>query len=280
MLISINLAIDIAQHETWHDTLQLNGAADAREDDGSSITSTSDSLSLSDSAESISRSFTQSSLRKGIKDVEKTISRLYRLSVAIRKSAAQSRKTKAANYVDRDESGHDMSSEFEKYATRLVKQKYPDISQVLCERLGYANSLRRRQFLYRQRHQQKPSLGTTSRVPQGATVLMSGPPVLSPGVRDGAHSSSNDLQSGPSPAVREDGKSALLSQTIASALEIRSIRPRGTLSMVSTAITASPVPGSFDVPSPPKITARAKEFQCPYCCLMLPAKDASPPRWR
>lgn len=88
MLISINLAIDIAQHETWHDTLQLNGAADAREDDGSSTSSTSDSLSLSDSAQSIPRSFTQSSLRKGIKDVEKTISRLYRLSVAIRKSAA------------------------------------------------------------------------------------------------------------------------------------------------------------------------------------------------
>lgn len=280
MLISINSAIDIVQHETWHDTLQLNGAADAKEDDESSASSTSDSLSLSNSTESISRPFPRSSLRKGIKDVEKTISRLYRLSVAIRKSATQSRKTKAAKYVDRDESGHDMSSEFEKYATRLIKQKYPDISQVLCERLGYANSLRRRQFLYRQRHQQKLSLGTTRRVPQGATVLMSGPPVLSPGVGDGAHSLSNDLQSGPSPAAREDGKSALLSQTMASALAIRSIRQRGALSNTSTVITASPVPGSFDVPSAPKMTARAKEFQCPYCFLMLPAKEASHPRWR
>lgn len=278
--MQFNIAIGIAQHETWHAIPQVAGTAETEEDAGSSISSAPDSSSMSDSVESESASFTRSPLKEGIKDVEKTISRLYRLSTTIRKSAVQNRKTKAANYVDRDESGHDMSSEFEKYATHLVKQEYPDMSQVLCERLGYANSLRRRQFLYRQRHQQKLSLGTKSRVSQGGTELMPEPSVLTPGTRDGAHSLSKDLQFGHSPAVREDGKSALLSQTMAPALEIRSIRPGGALSMVSTAITASPVQGSFDVPSPPQLTARAKEFQCPYCCLMLPAKEASPSRWR
>ena len=175
-----------------------------------------------------------------------------------------------------------MSSEFEKFATRLIKVKYPDMSQTLSERLGYANSLRRRQFLYRQRHQQKLGLGLNTRT--AGEVKKSEPEptpsMLIPRSGDDGQFLSKEMHFSPSPALRQDGKSTLLSQTIATALDVRSFRPRDALSKVSTAITAAPVEGSFDVPPPPNMTARAKEFQCPYCCLILPIKVASAARWR
>ena len=225
---------------------------------------------------------TPSPLKQGIDDIEKTITRLYRLSVAIRKSATQIRKMKAASYVDRDENGHDLTSEFENFATRLIRLKYPDVSQELCQRLGYANALRRRQFLYRQRHQQKLSLGSSNRILDKVTESRPGvgPLVLTPRNGDDGESISREMRPSPSPVLRQDGKSALLSETMATALELRSFRPGDALSRVSTAITAAPLHGSFDVPPPPRITARAKEFQCPYCCLILPVEVASIARWR
>ena len=208
-----------------------------------------------------------------IEDIEKTITRLYRLSVAIRKSATQNRKTKAASYVDRDENGHDMSSEFEKFAIRLIRLKYPVMSQALCKRLGYANSLRRRQFLYRQRHQQKLSLGLKNRTRNIAVDSRSE-------IEYSYLTPQNRIDGQSSPALQHDRKGALLSQTMATSLEIRSFRPGDALSKVSTAITTAPMQSSFDVPPPPRLTPKAKEFQCPYCCLILPVKVASTSRWR
>ena len=257
----------------------MNEANDARGEEDLSTSSSTSISSDSDMMEYQIDSSSQSPLREEIKNIEKTITRMYRLSVAIRKSSSQGRKKKAANYIDRDESGHDMSSEFQKFATTLIKQKYPDISEALCERLGCANSLRRRQFLYRQRHEQKLSLGANSRPPNKVTALKLEHPVPNQDFLDGGHTPSKNPQSRHI-TTQKDRQSTPLSHTVASTLEIHSFQPGAALSKVSTAITASPLQGSFDVPPPPKLNAGAKEFQCPYCFMILPAKFASISRWR
>jgi hypothetical protein len=37
--------------------------------------------------------------------------------------------------------------------------------------------------------------------------------------------------------------------------------------------------GSISIPDPPKPAAGSKEFECPYCCMILPMKEAMRSNW-
>jgi hypothetical protein len=105
--------------------------------------------------------------------VQDLVDRLHRLSALIRKSAVRDRNSKAANFVERDEDGNDLSATFESNALRIIRQFYPNASETLCRRLGESVSLRRKRILYNRRHQVK--LARRVPVPDQAIVALENP---------------------------------------------------------------------------------------------------------
>jgi hypothetical protein len=201
--------------------------------------------------------------------------------VAIRRPSIISQNAKAANFVIRDEDGNDVGEQFADFALTWITHQFPEAPPVLRERLAKSVTLRRKRFLYRQSHQKK--LGMKS--------FLTPPPrperSLSPGLDadstviartvventvQGTHSKHNNLL-----------KPRLLSQTSASKVsgkfrpeDIFEQTPSRTPTVFSGAFTQQ---GSISIPDPPKPAAGSKEFECPYCCMMLPMKEAMRSQW-
>ncbi|KAL1638136.1 hypothetical protein SLS58_008973 [Diplodia intermedia] len=87
--------------------------------------------------------------------IEQTIDRLYRLSVVIRRPSIANQNVKAANFPIKDEEGNEYGDAFYNYALQLVTHRCQSADQVLRERLARSITLRRKRFLYRQKHQEK-----------------------------------------------------------------------------------------------------------------------------
>lgn len=214
--------------------------------------------------------------------VEQAIDRLYRLSLAIRRPSIISQNAKAANFVIRDEDGNDINEQFIDYYMKFITSQFPESSQVIRERLANSITLRRKRFLYRQSHQQK--LSTKS--------ILSPPPLArspsSPSIQHEVESTviARTVIESPAQAHNKDQKlfkPKLLSQTSASKftgkVKIEDIfqSPSRTPTMFSGAFTQQ---ANISFPDPPKLSLGVKEFECPYCYMMLPITEAAPSNWR
>jgi hypothetical protein len=98
-----------------------------------------------------------------IQAVDDIISSLHRLSATIRRAAVRDRNSKVANFIEKDEEGENINIVFQENITRIIKLRFPDASEALCEKLEESISLRRRRVLYSRRHQVK--LAVKPRVP-------------------------------------------------------------------------------------------------------------------
>jgi hypothetical protein len=247
----------------------------------------SDSEDTDDGAESLVSLSSESdnaeaSLPKGSYEllmIPETITRLHRLTVAIRKPALVTQNSKAAKYQEFDENGRDIFEMFEKdVALFLVKFHFPDAQEYLHRRLSKTMTFRRRRFQYRKRHQIKLS---------GPKYVVPKRQFLSAGPVSHLHASqplnlvlSNEIDG----AVREraaDKPRSELSATTASRFEETKFRPDGPSTRASSIVSGT---GSqkhkLDIPPAPKIPEGASEFFCPHCSLVLPATEAKDRRWR
>ncbi|KIW09892.1 hypothetical protein PV08_11993 [Exophiala spinifera] len=132
---------------------------------------------------------------------------------------------------------------FEPYDRVHVGQKYPQLTQVVADRLGSAISRRRATLKYRERHHAKLSKGI--------------------------HHVGDD---------RKDGTSTQLSETIATGFEEPSITFDDTAS-TSGASQTSYAPSLWEgsdrltVPPPPKASANGQPFECPYCFYIVMVRN-------
>ena len=112
--------------------------------------------------------FSQRSSSEILHLIEEIIGRLQRISSAIRKSSAQSRNLRAANFIEKDDEGNIISVDFEKHAIRMVQYRFNNATESICELLVICISLRRNRFLYRKRHQEK--LAAKRRAPKSPEI--------------------------------------------------------------------------------------------------------------
>ncbi|KIX10281.1 uncharacterized protein Z518_01363 [Rhinocladiella mackenziei CBS 650.93] len=219
--------------------------------------------------------------------IERTIDRLYRLSKLIRQPSILSHNPKAENFPITDDEDNNIDEQFRKFAVECVAHKFPDVSKELKERLGNGIVTRRKRFLYRQKHQRK--LSTRTIMADSKQEQQKGPVPKGDGqstIRGtrAVLESSNQAMKGPKGTL---GGAALPSQTSASGMARTSIHIDMTEndeeSNQSTTFTNTPVdPGGTTtfIPDPPKPTPGSKEFECPYCCIILPISYAKASKWR
>ncbi|KAF2230784.1 hypothetical protein EV356DRAFT_324935 [Viridothelium virens] len=227
-----------------------------------------------------------SSYGQKLQSVERTIDRLYRLSFAIRQPSITRQNTKAEKSPVIDDEGNNIDSEFEEYALQVTTHRFPEAPKELRERLARGILIRRKRFLYRQSHQEKLKLRTATTVDtneerkRGAVSDIDTATTVR-GFRVFAE---------PPVQGRTDGREAvgipiLPSQTSASTvikdlIHVEKIK-EDEESKQSTIFTnpmtkTSPVL----VPDAPKLAPGSKEFECPYCCIILPISHAKASKWR
>ncbi|TVY15688.1 hypothetical protein LARI1_G007666 [Lachnellula arida] len=234
--------------------------------------SSDEQLSLSDSSTSDTGDALQS--------ISETISRLQRLSNSIRQASLSNRDTKADAFLA-DKRNLSTSKEIYDWMSMVVKAKYPNAKPWLQERVARSLTRQRGRFLYRKRHQEKLNF----RVPNKAIPI---PEVTH------KHTEVSTVEQRPlRPMIFKNTemdefqpqstslRGELLSETTATQLKpdhLPSVvkRPKS-----SKAGTISPVEGSrLQIPPAPEIPPGATEFECPYCCIILPSEDRDEKRWR
>ena len=222
---------------------------------------------------------------KRLQGLERAIDRLYRLSLIIRQPSRSSQNEKAERFIMTDDEGNDIDKSFADFACHLVAHRFPDAPHFLRNKLSHGIVIRRKRFLYRQSHQRKLSGASSMREetrqikPKAdrddeveSTVrgfnLADGLPSR------GASTPEHPIQTAPAP-----------SQTSASAIAKQPLPLQTALEDVqsdhSTLFTAiHSVNAPVEIPAAPKPAAGSKEFECPYCCLVLPIKQSKALRWR
>jgi hypothetical protein len=265
----------------------LASSEDSFSSDGFRRTSSSSVLSSSyhgsetDDSLSISVDQDRTPFEQRLHGVEQAIDRLYRLSVAIRRPSIISQNVKAANFVIRDEDGNDVGEQFADFALKWITHQFPDAAPVIRERLAKSVTLRRKRFLYRQNHQKK--LSTKS--------YLSPPPLAgrspSPGLEAESTIVARTIIESPAQGNHDKQneflKPRLPSQTSASKVsgkfkteDVFEPPPSRTPTVFSSPFTQQ---AAVAIPDPPKLSPGSKEFECPYCCMMLPMKEAVASHW-
>ncbi len=218
-------------------------------------------------------------LMKHLKGIEAAIDRLHRLAMTIRGSSIHHRKSNTSNFVLRDENGNDISSQFEHFAIRMVETRYPKANPLLHLRLGQVILQRRKRFAYQQRHQQKLAL------PARATPMP-------PSARQLQHTGSVRDANFPPPGRADSpnvqrifphghARRTVLSTTTASALTLGTFRSRPPSSTFSSSTVATTNDAqNLYYPPRPRVTPGSKEFQCPYCGLVLGLEAGKGTRWK
>lgn len=257
----------------WNDeSAEPVDAASDKVDSDSSLTGTEQTSSISSVLETPSNP-----LAKSVKDVEASINRLHRLAMFIRKSSTQNRNLTATDFAILDEDGQDTSSQFKSFALQIVQARLPAANPEIHRRLADLILARRKAFSYQQRHQQKLArvVKPTIRVPNARQPM---------GNYNGlqfAQSSHRGVATDPTALVRNFAIEKALSATTATVLNLNSVLSRVAPSVVSSsAASSTPDTNQLDFPQAPKVMPSAKEFQCPYCGLMMDIKERKPRRWK
>jgi hypothetical protein len=230
-------------------------------------------------------SIENSSPEKRLQGIEKAIDRLYRLSLIIRQPSRSAQNEKAERYIMRDDEGNNNNDSFADYARHVVDHRFPDAPEFLRAKLSYDIVIRRKRFLYRQSHQRKLS---------GVSMFKEGDEK-----NDVVFDKTEDMESTVRgyTAIEEISPAELSlpefpqpkgfapSHTSASAIPTQPLplinALEDTRSNQSTTFTATPsLSAPVELPRPPKPAAGTKEFECPYCCLILPIKQSKALRWR
>ncbi|CAN9407919.1 unnamed protein product [Alternaria alternata] len=192
---------------------------------------------------------------------------------------------RAERFIMKDDDGNEMNESFAGFARQIVDHCFPDASEFLRAKLSNGIVIRRKRFLYRRRHQEKLfGLDTTKETMRQDSKYSEQFEEMDVTVR--ASKVTNEV----SPADTLAPKLLRLrdpnpSQTSASALQkqylpintvLEDTKSNQTTSFTATPSSSAPV----ELPRPPKPALGSKEFECPYCCLILPIKESRASHWR
>lgn len=225
-------------------------------------------------------------------EVVDIIDNLYKLSVRIRTPTLRSRSLKAASYQPTDpETGVDLLAMYAEYDLQHTKEllwhlRQPHVGDTQLEhdflvtRLSKGITLRRRQFKYWKRHRDKLSV---------STVFEEELPIVQPVInRPNAPQRMDTLevQSGNPIFMTKEAPSHKTGKTLLSGTEATQHYQSldeivDTKSVTSYAVTVKDIQGrGVDLPPPPKCAEGDKDFECPYCFVICPARYGRGRAWR
>lgn len=242
------------------------------------------SLFISSSSSSSSSSELDGSDRKDIteakSEVEDVISRLIRLSASIRQSGSLHRDSKADRYIDRDEDGNDLTAQFANITSLVIDHKFPDADEAIRNRLAQSIARRRNRFAYRRKHQQK--------LARPYPLKQQLPTLLPPGLGERVPAPALPRKSIALPAISEpnlqrlEPTESLPSHTSATLLDPErfKIPSKPTSSKASTVLSGTPTQAAtLSFPRAPQV-GKNDFFECPYCYIVCPAKEARGKYWK
>ena len=212
--------------------------------------------------------------------IRSAIDRLHRLAKAIRSPGIVSQASKANNFNPKDELGNDEIRIFEEYSLQLIKQYCPGSADFLHHRLSKANAARRRLFLFRRKHQD-----ILNGRRDGPLKRLS----LSRPETHKAFSAMLESESevvpiaSESPKLRTDASSQIQSSIAKATSFVESQFKPDTSSKAASSIGGTSVAsmlGQSRLPPPPKVPNIRTEFECPYCCQLLPTSILTKSLWR
>ncbi|KAF1362179.1 hypothetical protein EJ07DRAFT_58890, partial [Lizonia empirigonia] len=231
-------------------------------------------------------------LKMRYEEVVDIIDNLYKLSVRIRTPTIRSRSLKAASYQPKDsETGVDILSMYALYDKQHTEEllrhlRQPHIGGVqiddgfLASRLAQGVTLRRRQFKYWKRHREKLSVSTLSEenaVQIGRPIEQAKQHLLNDAVE--VLSPQNVISKSYAPSQRT-GKT-MLSGTEATHHHQSLDDIVDTKSVTSYAVTVTDIDGKgVSLPPPPKHADGERDFECPYCYIICPARYGRGRSWR
>lgn len=295
-MLTPQIAIETIRPEATADVLtradspiedsDLNGTGSFQPSDSSAVSSSfqgteTDSLQDGIASESMLEKPLESRRWSGI---EKAIDRLYRLSLMIRQPSRFSQNDRVENFVMTDDEGNKINEQFAAFTDQLVQHRFADAPEFLRCKLSRGIVTRRKRFLWRQSHQRKLSgVGSTPGGAKPRTLAIRGArhpdsTVRAVSVLDESPAEVPDLleqRHRAHPAPSRTSASAMPNAPLPLATALEDER-----SVQSTAFTMQSAAIPADIPRPPKPADGCKEFECPYCCLILPIKHAKAHRWR
>jgi hypothetical protein len=226
-------------------------------------------------------------------EVRDIVDNLYKLSSRIRLPTIKSRSLKAASYQPKDpDTGVDILAQYAifdcKHTQELVRhlrtahasQAPPDGEQdIIVDRLARAVTLRRRQFKYWSRHREK--LGASNVVEESPAPLILGRPEELH--RNDTQEALPDLQIS---TVRDTAPSQKTGKTLLSGTEATHYHQSlddivDSKSVTSYATTVKDLTGKgIELPPPPKTADGNRDFECPYCFIICPARYGKGRPWK
>ncbi|CBY01168.1 hypothetical protein LEMA_P022980.1 [Plenodomus lingam JN3] len=237
------------------------------------------------------RSKTEMSMR--FSEVVDIIDNLYKLSVRIRTPTIRLRSLKAASYAPKDpETGVDIMIAYAKYDDAHITEvltalRRPFVTEAqadedfLSARLSAAITLRRRQFKYWKRHRDKLGATTTSEEGSMPMAPFTKLPVAS--LKD--ENIPNKLEN-PKVVLSKEAQSQKTGKTLLSGTEATYYHQSldeivDTKSVTSYAVTVKDIQGrGVDLPPPPTAATGDRDFECPYCYIICPARYGRGRAWR
>ena len=198
-------------------------------------------------------------------EIEDILGRLSRLAASIRRLGGHFRDAKAANFVDKDEEGVNLTSEFAEIVTLYVDHKFPKATEALRHRVVESVARRRNRLAYRRRHQQKLASTAGNSIMEQSREQRKEGPILE---------TSHDK---PEKPVKR-----LLSATSATVLRKQDV-----------SVIKTPVPSNYSQ-SIARFSARSTElryprapklgkqdvFECPFCLVLCPVREAHGKHWK
>ncbi len=192
-----------------------------------------------------------------------TLTRLFRLSNAVRKSAKANRARKIEGYRD-DEEANKAIDELRLYTKCYIELRFPEASEALRSALVEANALRLRRLYYQRSHRRRLDLSiqrpeTTATVVQLPTMTGSAPAVRFAPSALPKPATTNQIQA-PSPAPATNATTAR--QTAVAAFYAKSTTevPRAKSVLVNSKLSFPPIPPTQ---------------QCPYCGVIVEFKNTA-----
>ncbi|KAG4438865.1 hypothetical protein IFR05_005654 [Cadophora sp. M221] len=208
------------------------------------------------------------------REVEDAISRLNRLSTSIRKSGVHYRDLKAISFVDMDEDGSNLTEYYAGLSLLVMNHKFPSAEDNFRKYVADSLARRRNQHAYRRRHQRKLAVRYANENPTPSDFHTKPRPVSS-------ETASNLERSARDTQPQE--MRPVLSNTSASLFDPKTFNtsPRSTTSKApSTVILGTPSQvATLNFPPEPKLAGQ-DYFQCRYCFLPCPAKEARGKAWK
>lgn len=192
-----------------------------------------------------------------------TITRLFRLSNAVRKSAKANRARKIEKYTD-DEEANKAIEELRLYTKCYIEFRYPEAPEALRSALIEANALRLRRLYYQHSHRRRVDLSVQAPRPSPALVILPKVVESTPTVRFAESplpkpATASKVQT-PSPSPATNASTAR--QTAVAALYAKSETeiPRAKSVLVNNKLSFPPIPSTP---------------QCPYCGVIIEFKTVS-----